>query len=446
MRSYLEDLGLDQHADELAIRRAYARKLKQIDQEKDPAGFQRLREAYEAALFQARHGAADQHESDEGPGVEREGLDEPEPASAGEIDRASAEAPVHPQAEQEESPDVDARAVFLQLMASIAEAPRNLAEVRALFDLAIEDPRLISVEARDLFEWFIAQLLSQGWRPGNECVLEVAIKHFNWQDDRRRLYRFGPVGAVLDHAIHEMNAFARQEEHARQLSLIRALRVPVRPSNGKLADGLPALEEIARRFPTLFPLITSEENLGRWRSWSKDVGAWRRGLGRSRARQVVKAAPPGGEKKSWGKSLLVGFLLMGALSTLSNVLKTKPSYYSAAPPPSSMAQGKSSRVTGPASPSLASNVDKDWLLPIPLASENLVALLAKEPTAATCSEVAVVAEAHPTGLGEEDPALARRFDNRIVTCAAMMLWPASSNDWVVRAAVDRQKPKLKSVR
>lgn len=55
MRNCWSELGLDQAtADNVVIKRAYARLLKQARPDDDPEGYQRLREAYDAALEQAR--------------------------------------------------------------------------------------------------------------------------------------------------------------------------------------------------------------------------------------------------------------------------------------------------------------------------------------------------------------------------------------------------------
>jgi hypothetical protein len=54
---YFAELGLDAEADERAVKRAYAARLKLIDVEKDPAAFQALRETFEGALWYARNAA-----------------------------------------------------------------------------------------------------------------------------------------------------------------------------------------------------------------------------------------------------------------------------------------------------------------------------------------------------------------------------------------------------
>ena len=57
-------LDLPLEADARAIRRAYARELKRIDQASDSDGFQQLRSAYEAALrFAERRDPADDTEA-----------------------------------------------------------------------------------------------------------------------------------------------------------------------------------------------------------------------------------------------------------------------------------------------------------------------------------------------------------------------------------------------
>lgn len=65
MNHYFAELGLDADADERAVKRAYAARLKLIDGEKDPAAFQALRETFEGALWYARHVAHSEQTSSE---------------------------------------------------------------------------------------------------------------------------------------------------------------------------------------------------------------------------------------------------------------------------------------------------------------------------------------------------------------------------------------------
>ncbi|CCJ81045.1 hypothetical protein BN134_1773 [Cronobacter dublinensis 1210] len=55
---FLEILGLEPGADERAVKRAYAKRLKTCRPDEDPQGFQTLRDAYEEALEYAARGGA----------------------------------------------------------------------------------------------------------------------------------------------------------------------------------------------------------------------------------------------------------------------------------------------------------------------------------------------------------------------------------------------------
>lgn len=89
---FLELLSLPPHADERAVRRAYATRVKLIDPATDPAAFARLREAYEAARAWA---------ADEEHGVEQEAAAAPPPALSEpvpSVDAPSADSTVPPYA------------------------------------------------------------------------------------------------------------------------------------------------------------------------------------------------------------------------------------------------------------------------------------------------------------------------------------------------------------
>ena len=72
-RSPWDELGIAETKDSKAIRRAYANRLRTIDQQKDPAAFQRLRQAYEWALNRVAEPAT---ETQQAPPPEERGAEE----------------------------------------------------------------------------------------------------------------------------------------------------------------------------------------------------------------------------------------------------------------------------------------------------------------------------------------------------------------------------------
>lgn len=276
--SFLERLGLRQDdADERAIRRAYARELKLIDQEADPEGFQSLREVYEYALAWQRHRAAALDEVAEQPA--------PAPAAAEPIATAPPQPPA-PIAEPVQDDAAEAAAVFAEFQQHCLGIPSERPAlpqgpwIREL-ERSLDDPRLIPIIARDLFEQHIAHLLADGWQPGHEALLVAAIKVFQWQKDRRRVLALGQVGHIIDASIQERDNYDLQpyEQREAQRQLIERLRDAKPPRSRELIRQLPQLELMIARFPNWLALITSVANIRAWRQQAETLPAWRRKLG-----------------------------------------------------------------------------------------------------------------------------------------------------------------------
>jgi protein TonB len=416
--AFLKRLALDDGADERSIRRAYAREVKQIDPEADPAGFQVLREAYEAAMQWARWKLAQIAEG-EGDALLPESAPMEVAAEAYFEARAEAVAggPINVCADAHAAPrtlspgepvlgallpDEVAAAVFSDFQSRMAPlvtaADWNSDAVhKRELEAALRDSRLTHLAARDLFEWHVARTLAAGWQPGHEALHVAATRVFNWNQDRRGLMRFGQVGDILNRSLDERAIYDQLPEATKtaQREIIARLRDPAPPSRGELINKLTIADAIVRRYPTWVPLVTNLENLRTWHLRDRDVPGWRRSLA-AKAKWYRELHPV----QKW----LLAVLIFGSLITMCS----------------------GSHGTDRRQPTLAS--DPAILQEAKDAAQAEYKILYRQiiegsPTADKCEDAAMFAHrlgvdrlASGTGFGPV-------FDDRVVACARAGFWP-----------------------
>jgi len=329
------DLGAD--ADERAIRRAYAKRLKRIDPEADPAAFQALRETFEAALKwvalpaelrRAGVGGARVASPTLAPATSRRNarslpVDPPAAASAPsglawQMDDAKAAAPRAPDARPAAAPlpspppspqpspqpavarpapaarpaiaiaqPDPADRVFTEFLGRFTRLASDEASVQQMLREALADERLVNLESRTRFERRVATLIVGGWRPGHEFLFKPACVVFEWEADRRRLEIFGEAGQVLDAAVRERLIFFAQPPIAfeTQKTLLRRLRSERPLSARELAPEMPLLGQLLQRYPNWVRVMTRKDVVQHW------IDTWNALAAGARAAQSTSRAP-----------------------------------------------------------------------------------------------------------------------------------------------------------
>lgn len=305
---FMSVLGLPETADERAVRKAYARLLKQIDQANDLDGFQHLRQAYELALAYARArseehsqaaAAADQDPSD--PGAADSGSDAPEgsqpaddiapPEEHGPIDQGAQESTpdvavhdVQPTTGSEEAapfgseapapfdseePERAAENAFQAFLRGRPQAPAfwRVDAAKAALSQALDEPRLINLQSKMVFEACLVQYLLAGWQPGHEELLTASAESFDWETDPQRLARFGWAGAEMESVLTQRAAFASlpskwQEQERKLIELLR--KGNPKPSLRFLAAKVGPLRKLVSEFPNWLAVVAPVKTLEAW--------------------------------------------------------------------------------------------------------------------------------------------------------------------------------------
>lgn len=259
----LERLGLDDGADEKAIRKAYARELKLIDPETDIPGFQALREAYETAIGLRTRPAIS-------PASARHGL------------------------EAQEAYDWIVAAV------EVISGGRRIADETIWVDDLIEQltgQQPIGIDAGWQLESAIGRLLTDGWKPGHEALLVAATMYFGWAEEGT-----WPSQQLAD-AWFERFILHRWSETLRAplVRVIRDLRQVHEPDLGRLRRDHGYFEYLAKQFPNLAPIIVDWRMLERWRDLAKPLG---------RAPDVSWRPPSSEENESFTATLIRTLLIL----------------------------------------------------------------------------------------------------------------------------------------
>lgn len=223
-------LGLTPEADAKAIRKAYARELKKIDQEQDPAGFQSLREAYEQALEWQANPMADRA---------------PEQLNARQVALAAWQ--------------------HCQQRVSASDIADSQAWERSLHS-ALSEESLVQLEARMHFEVIVAEHLVYRSHPAQEFIFLAAVKLFHWDEDQRRLNHFRHAGTVINHAITQYRQLKNLPERE-QASLRATLSRMQEPRSADLEDlgrHSHAIIHLNRIFPALMEVVLGRATFHYW--------------------------------------------------------------------------------------------------------------------------------------------------------------------------------------
>jgi hypothetical protein len=268
---FFDFLELEPGADARAIRRAYAVRLKAIDQSIGVVAFARLRESYEAALrWRPEHAT--------------------KPQIAWTSTPTSADLEALDQAQQAEL--LVAR--FVSALPGTADE-----DLPGLFEATTAVLRQQYVDSPSILEDRLIDLLAGARLPRRLVLFDVAYKHFHWTElDRAK--ELGERGLWIDAVVAQKLAWEQRVASSgdtwagllRQAALLEPKAFPE-----DLVARWPMARYLRKTIPTYLSLVIDPETIGQWQGYFDALPEARR------KRAEARALSPARSGGSYGRFL-----------------------------------------------------------------------------------------------------------------------------------------------
>lgn len=311
---FIELLALDADADERAVKRAYAARLKQVDPGADPAGFARLREAYEfARAWVSQQPAVD---------------------DASPVVQASMPAAAPVQRVVNEDPHAAATRLAERFIRRVRYGEQ--ADFASELEACAAELRRQHIDAPFLFERILLDAMVNARMRRRAYVFDTLRAHFGWHE-YMHLASLGPAGAWIDAIEQQRQAFETLPPLAQKD--LRSWLVRYGESSSPIPDDValawPRVSEALARFPRYLGLYLTEARRTEWQQRCAEAQSAAEGNAEAEARRM-KAYKASRHRRSvsvsWFSRFGLGFLVLWvfhALVSLPGV--TAPAASAAAP-------------------------------------------------------------------------------------------------------------------
>lgn len=326
---HLELLGLPAHADALAVRRAYAVAMRQLDPETDPAGFARLREAYVEARAYCEEAWATAAETATPDALPLH--DAPAKPSAADGVEAAANDDSSPPAAASPAVAVDHTVTLAWRFAADVGA-RPPETIAALLDDVVAELRMQYIDAPGQFEEHLIDLVGMQRIAQRAHVFAAAEARFHW-NEVGHLAALDERGRWIEIVLAQRETWLAMDATRRSAWMDLLAHAEERLDTAAIRRW-PEIQQLQERFPAWLSLHVLTETLEAWQrhfdalppSMRQEYTQRAPDASAYLAATLLEARKAKERRSQWqAAATFVLALAMGALTMIFNASKHAPS-------------------------------------------------------------------------------------------------------------------------